>query len=69
MQTHLAPSARKEPRDAILYGRHLSLVRFCTAIAMLLITLAILFAQNSNGASGAHSVDPPPELSSGMPLP
>jgi len=70
MQTPLAsPSVGKDSRDSILYGRRLSVVRFCTAIALLLITLAISFAQNGSGDSGAHGANSSAEFSSGMPLP
>jgi hypothetical protein len=64
-----APPVRKEPKDSALYGRQLSLVRFCAAIAMLLITIAIFFAQNGSGASSVRDAGPSREVPSGKPLP
>ena len=64
-----APSVRKEPRDSALYGRQLSLVRFCAAITMLLITIAIFFAQNGGGASSVLGANQSLEFSERMPLP
>jgi len=70
MQTPLSsPSARKDSRDAALYGRHLSIIRFCAAIALLLITLVISFSQNGSVDLAMRSLLSPSEFSSGMPLP
>ena len=70
MQTPLAsPSARKEPPDSALYGRHLSIVRFCAAIALFLITLVISFVQSGSGDLAMRSVQSLSEFSLGMPLP
>ena len=70
MHTPLASSsARKEPRDSALYGRDLSTVRFCTAIALLLITFGIFFVQNDSGDSAMRSVVSLSEFSLSMPLP
>ena len=70
MQTPLAsPSVRKGSPDSVLYGRHFSTVRFCSAIAMLLITLAIFFAQDGRGDTTAGNVISSSDFSSGMPLP
>jgi hypothetical protein len=69
MQTPRAsPSTRKDSPDSVLYGRQLSTVRFCTAIAMLLITLAIFFAQ-SGGYTAPGDPTSSREFTSGMPLP
>ena len=39
----VVPSARKFSRYSILYDRNLSIIRFTSAIALVLITLALLF--------------------------
>jgi hypothetical protein len=64
-----APSAREDSRDSVLYGRHLSTVRFFIAIAMLLITLATFFAQNGSGDTTARGAISSIEFLSGMPFP
>jgi hypothetical protein len=70
MQTEIvSPSTRKMPRDSILYGGNISIIRFSVAIAMVLITtLAILFAPDGSDFA-VRSVLASGEFSSGMPLP
>ena len=69
MQKSFASSPiRKRPRDLSLYGR-LSIVRFCAAIALFLITIAISFVQNGSSHSTARGALSSNEFSSGMPLP
>jgi hypothetical protein len=70
MQTpRVSPSTRKDSPDSTLYGRDLSTLRFCAAIALLLITLAIFFVQNGSSDSAMRSVLSSSEFSFGMPLP
>ncbi len=70
MQTPLtSPSVRKDSRDAALYGRHLSVIRFCAAIALILITLVISFSQNGSADSYMRNLLSSDEFSTGMPLP
>jgi len=69
MQEQLtSPSTRKMATDATLYGGHLSIMKFCCAIMLLLVTLAIVFAWNG-GYSGSRETVAENELSLGMPLP
>jgi ABC-type transport system involved in multi-copper enzyme maturation permease subunit len=65
----VSPSSRRISRGSVLYGRHLSIVRFCAAIALFLITLAIFFAQNGRSESAARGAVSSSEFSSGMPQP
>jgi hypothetical protein len=52
----------------LLYGR-LSIIRFSGAIALLTITLAIVFTQNGGGYTAERGALASIEFSSGMPLP
>jgi len=70
MQTQIvSPSARKTPRDSVLYGGNISVIRFAVAIAMFgITTLAILLAQDGSHFA-ARTALASSEFSSGMPLP
>ncbi len=70
MQTPLvSPSSRRISRNSVLHGRRLSIVRSCAAIALFLIALAALFAQDGVKNFVSRDVLASSEFSSGMPLP
>jgi hypothetical protein len=64
-----SPPAHNNSRDAALYGRHLSIARFSVSIAMVLITLAIVFVQKGERDTTPREHISAIELASGMPLP
>jgi hypothetical protein len=70
MQTPLvSPSSRRISWNSVLHGRRLSIVRSWTAIALFLIALAALFAQDGIKHFVSRDVLASSEFSSGMPLP
>ena len=62
------PSDRKISRDSVLYGRHLSIVRFSAAIALGVITITAAFVQNGSSGPVRCCVSASSQFSSGMPL-
>ena len=68
MQKSPASSNNKISQDAVLYG-HLSTVRFCSAIALLLITFVVLIATNDRREPLPTRAIAQNAISSGMPLP
>jgi hypothetical protein len=69
MQTPLASQPVRKAPNPNLYGGRLSIARFGVSIALVLVTLLIVFAQNGGGGSHAQKSPAPGPFASSMPLP